>query len=135
MVSPTHSLHKISVHWGAKFYSESGLVDKRPFFLRDSRIFWNGKTDIKSSKFKHCTIQPARSKQWFISKKSTNIVFVNSAQVVLQFLYDGVVCMLKPSIKSSARSCPEKIVINWKSFAVIPRDFYCDPCPWCFVLL
>ena len=41
MVSPTHSLHKISVHWGAKFYSESGLVDKRLFFLQYSRIFWN----------------------------------------------------------------------------------------------
>ena len=131
MVSPTHSLHKISVHWGAKFYSESGssgLVDKRPFFLRYSRIFWNGKSAIKSSKFKHCTIQPAKSKQWFISKKSANLVFENSAQVVLQFLYNEAVDMLKPSIRSSARSWPEKIVTNRKSFTVIPQDFYCDPC-------
>ena len=52
MVSPTHSLHKISVHWGAKFYSESGLVDKSPFFLREPRISFRGKRDIKSSKFR-----------------------------------------------------------------------------------
>ena len=134
MVAPTHSLHKISVHWGAKFYSESGLVDKRPFFLRYSRIFWNGKSATKSSKITHCTIQPAKPNQKFISKKSTNIVFENSAQSTW-FLYNEAVGMLKPSVKSRARSCPEKIVTNRKSFAVIPQDFYCDPCPRFFVLL
>ena len=118
MVSPTRSLHKISVHWSAKFYSESGLVDKRPFFLREPRIFWNGKTDIKSSKFKQCTIQPAKPKQYFSSKKSTNIVFENSAQVVLIPIHEAV-GMLKPSI----RSCPEKIVTDQKNFAVFLKIF------------
>ena len=134
MVSPTHSLHKISVHWGAKFYSESGLVDKRLFFQGEPRIFRNGKTDIKSSKFTQCTIQPAKPNQKFISKKSA-IEFLKTTRKSCLFLYHEAVGVLKPSIRSSARSCPEKIVTNWKSFAVIPQDFYCDLCPRLFVLL
>ena len=52
-----------------------------------------GKSATKSSKFTQCTIQPAEPKQWSISKKSAKIVFENSAQVVLQFLYNEVVGM------------------------------------------
>ena len=42
----------------------------------------------------HCTIQPAKPNQKFISKKSANTVFENYAQST-QFLYDEAVGMLK----------------------------------------
>ena len=43
----------------------------------------------------HCTIQPAKPNQKFISKKSANRVFENYAQVVLIPIYDEAVGMLK----------------------------------------
>ena len=83
MVSPTHSLHKISVHWGAKFYSESGLVDKRPFFLGASRIFSIGKSARLMREITDCTIYPPKCKhcvveilEIFIINRNRQFIFM-----------------------------------------------------------